>query len=506
MGDAVQTLLDDRYELNELIDRGGMAEVYRATDRRLGRTVAVKIVDLHEVSDPSLLERFRREARAVARLNHPNICAVYDWGTSQTGAYMVMELIPGHSLKTLLEKRGRLPEDEALDIAAQTATALGKAHDEGVVHRDVKPQNILITPAGQVKVIDFGIARAFGAASITTSDAVSGTPHYMSPEQARLEPVDARSDLYSLGIVLYEMLIGSPPFTGDSMVSVALQHINSELPNPLTAAPDLSPLTVQLLHRAVAKVPEQRFASAAEMAAAISAVRGVNVAEPTTQPAQIPRLPDSGPATAPVEMTAKVASPPVPLREKSARSRAWIFAVPVVIAAGLVIAIIVLTRSPGHRAMVTAKPRVTPTLHAVVPTRPPATPAAHTAPTTASVPPTSGPVETVRTFYADIIHGRYSDAATLWSAAMQARCPPYACINQRFRDTTVAQLPSLSLNQSTSTSATVSVDLIETNGTDRRHYVGTWYLVPSGEHWLMDNVSLHCLIDPEGNYCPPGST
>lgn len=230
-------LIGGRYLLTRPIAVGGMGAVWSATDQVLGRTVAVKLLKPEYSSDKGFLERFRAEARHSAGLSHPNIAAVYDYGeahdpSTHSGAYLVMEQVPGSPLSTILNDRGRLPADEVLDLLAQTAAGLGAAHLKGIVHRDVKPANLLITPDGNVKITDFGIARAADQASLTATGTVMGTARYLSPEQATGEPTLPASDLYSLGVVGYEALAGSSPFPAETPVAQAMAHVHDQ-PRPL---------------------------------------------------------------------------------------------------------------------------------------------------------------------------------------------------------------------------------------------------------------------------------
>ena len=231
-------LVGSRYELGELIGYGGMAEVHRGRDIRLGRDVAIKLLRADLARDPSFLHRFRREAQAAAGLNHPSIVSVYDTGEDigpdgTPQPYIVMEFIEGRTLREVLKTEGHLPDRRAMEITADVCGALDFSHRSGIVHRDIKPANVMITQAGAVKVMDFGIARAVAdnAATVTQTAHVIGTAQYLSPEQARGESVDARSDVYSTGCLLYELVTGSPPFQGDSPVAVAYQHVR-ETPPP----------------------------------------------------------------------------------------------------------------------------------------------------------------------------------------------------------------------------------------------------------------------------------
>ena len=264
-------VLGERYEIGGVLGRGGMAEVHRGRDTRLGREVAVKVLRSDLARDPSFQVRFRREAQAAASLNHPAIVAVYDTGEDRgpTGntPYIVMEYVEGETLRDVLRREGVLPPERAMSLAADICGALDFSHRNGIVHRDVKPGNVMITPAGSVKVMDFGIARAVSdsAATMTSTAAVIGTAQYLSPEQARGEGVDARSDVYSLGCLLYELVTGAPPFTGDSPVSVAYQHVREDPRLPSSINPAIPAELDSILLKAMSKNPANRYQSAAEM-------------------------------------------------------------------------------------------------------------------------------------------------------------------------------------------------------------------------------------------------
>jgi eukaryotic-like serine/threonine-protein kinase len=261
-------VFSERYELNHLIARGGMAEVYRAHDRLLDRPVALKVLFPELSVDRSFVERFRREAQAAANLSHPNIVPVFDWGEDSGTYFIVMEFIDGRPLSAILKSAGPLSADRTADIGAHVAAALGYAHKHGVIHRDVKPGNVLITDEGQVKVTDFGIARAINTEeSLTQTGAVMGTATYFSPEQAEGIGVDARSDIYSLGVVLFEMVTGRPPFLGDTPVAVASKHVRDHPPAPRELNAAIPPTFEAIILKAMAKDPAHRYSTAGELRA-----------------------------------------------------------------------------------------------------------------------------------------------------------------------------------------------------------------------------------------------
>ncbi|QSB05669.1 Stk1 family PASTA domain-containing Ser/Thr kinase [Natronoglycomyces albus] len=264
---AQPRLVGGRYEIGDVLGYGGMAEVHHARDRRLGRDVAVKLLRSDLARDESFLIRFQREAQNSASLNHPNIVAVFDTGEEGGVPYMVMEYVPGRTLKEVLIAEGPFDADRACNVVADMSSALDFSHKHQIIHRDVKPGNVMLSESGQVKVMDFGIARAMasGQATMTQTSAVIGTAQYLSPEQARGETVDARSDVYATGCVLYELLVGHPPFTGDNPVSVAYQHVRETPKPPSELNPDVPPEVDAVVMKALAKNPENRYQSAGEM-------------------------------------------------------------------------------------------------------------------------------------------------------------------------------------------------------------------------------------------------
>ncbi len=260
-------LIADRYELEELLGTGGMSTVFRAHDTQLDRRVAIKILHERYASDAEYLERFRREARAVAQLSHPNIVTVIDRGHDGDRQYIVFEHVEGENLKELVQRTGRLPVRRALELALAVADGLAFAHVRGLVHRDVKPQNVLLSREGEVKVTDFGIARSLDVEhGVTQTGTVLGTSEYLAPEQASGKPVSPSTDVYSLGVVLWELLAGDVPFDGENFVAVALRHLNEPPPSLRERRPDVSPRLDAAVQRALAKDPERRFPTMAALA------------------------------------------------------------------------------------------------------------------------------------------------------------------------------------------------------------------------------------------------
>lgn len=516
-------IIGGRYEIRRQIGAGGSARVYLARDLVLKRDVALKILHEEGALDPSFVKRFRREAQSAARLNHPNIVSVYDWGKVDSTYYMVMEAVDGPNLKEDIARRGPLPEAEALSITEQVASALAVAHDKGVIHRDIKPQNILLDEGGRVKVADFGIARATGMTQLTATNVVAGTANYISPEQARGQPVDERSDIYSLGVLLWELLAGRELFDGRSMVEVALRHINDE-PQPLRQIrPDVSPLTEAVAAKALAKDPARRYQSAAAMLEALASAR-----EALRQPVAAPES-----TRAQTEPTAAVNGTPARPRTitRSARpgggrtsvrsgtaSHGWLaalLALVVLIAGGG--AFLAAEHGPfasagtknatvttpsrvsdaasrkrrPRRAVTHRAPTSTPTAAptpAPAPTKIPAAsapPPARSRPTATStpIPPTVTPLPAtptpppalpasssmaantpqaaVQAFYTLVSHHQFQQAAQLWTASMRSQFPPATDINGRFSNTSRINILELKPLSQTATTATVQVNLLE---------------------------------------------
>ena len=258
----IGTVLGGRYRLVELLGQGGMATIYRAHDNQLDRDVAVKLLRPEYGRDPEFGSRFRQEAQSAASLNHPNIVSVYDYGQDAAGPFIVMELVEGEDLASIIRRSGALPPRQAARIASDAARALEAAHARGIVHRDVKPSNILISRDGRVKVADFGIARAVAEAQMTLPGQTLGSVHYFSPEQARGETADAASDIFALGIVLFEMLTGQRPWEGDTAAAVAMARLAGPTPDPASRRAGISPELAAISRKAMAQLPQDRWPSA----------------------------------------------------------------------------------------------------------------------------------------------------------------------------------------------------------------------------------------------------
>ncbi len=311
----------ERYKLVDFIGQGGMSLVYRAVDIRTGHSVAIKILKAEYNSDKEFLERFQREAQAASLMSHHNIVNLLDVGVEGEFRYLVLEYVSGSTLKDIIQQRGHLNTNTAVQIAVRILSALQHAHDNGIIHRDIKPQNILVNADGHIKVADFGIARMTNAFTISKGDTVVGSVHYSSPEQATGNVVEATSDIYSTGIVLYEMLTGRVPFLGDTPVSVAMQHVNATPPPITDYNPDVPPAVVNVIMRALEKSPKKRYQSAREMADALQKARdGKEEANPSPLPDR-PNPQPGGPARRPSSPTRGGAQtsrhPPVRRRKRS---------------------------------------------------------------------------------------------------------------------------------------------------------------------------------------------
>jgi serine/threonine-protein kinase len=312
---VVGELVADRYEVEELVGAGGMSSVYRAHDRLLDRKVALKVMHQHYGGDPEHVERFRREARSVAALSHPNVVTVIDRGEHRGRQFIVFEYVDGENLKQLIQRRGPAPVATALELAIQIAQALSFAHRHGLVHRDVKPQNVLLNGDGRAKVTDFGIARSLDVQQgVTQTGTVLGTSEYIAPEQAQGRNVDEQTDVYSLGVVLYELLSGHVPFAGENFVAVAMRHINDPPPPLADSRPDVPARVEAAVRRAMAKEPSDRFATMADLCAELEACLAELQGATQVLPGHSP-------------------PPPSPRRPPRRRASAW----PVVVALALLI-------------------------------------------------------------------------------------------------------------------------------------------------------------------------
>ncbi len=294
-GSVIGTVLSGRYRLESKLGSGGMSTVYLATDETLEREVAVKLLHAEISDQPDQIERFRREARSVAQLSHPNIVSVIDAGEDGGHPYIVFEYIEGETLKQRIEEMERLPLDEAVAYTIEVGRGLAVAHARSLVHRDVKPQNVLIDPEGRAKVTDFGIARSLEKDGLTATGRVLGTTDYVAPEQAMGQPIDPRSDVYSLGVLLYEMLTGDVPFHAETQVGVAMKHVNEPLPDVQRRRPDVSAALAAVVESATAKDPDKRYAGMAPMLRDLEGALEVEVARAGRSTGEVTTVLDSVP-------------------------------------------------------------------------------------------------------------------------------------------------------------------------------------------------------------------
>jgi serine/threonine protein kinase len=475
-------VVGDRYEILERIGDGGMADVFRAHDRTLDRDVALKVLRAAYVDDAEFAQRFHREADALAAVHHPNIVSVLDWGTSEDGPYIAMELMEGGTLRELLRSQGRLTEEAAARLAAEIADGLEAAHLRGVLHRDLKPDNVLLDGMGKPKLGDFGIARIAAATAITRTGELLGTPRYLAPEQMTGEVVDERADVYALGVILYEMLTGVQPTGGVTASEIVSRRLRSD-PRPLRRIVRVTPALEAVVMRAVARDRSRRFARASDLRAALLSLSSVAPAATATRKAapvsaSRPRRRSplmTGLATLATLIGASVAfgsSHPIAFAPAPAPSVSPM-------ATGAVLAA-TSEPSPTPSVLVDATPEPVPIPTAAPTVEPAAAPAVD-----------ADPAETILAFYRSVSGHDYGTASGFWSDRMRARYPPQTNIWGRFDATAGIRARSAAVTSTTSQNAIVAVDLLETmrDGTVRR-WVGTWYLVRSPSGWLMDQPGL----------------
>lgn len=528
---APDQIIAGRYMLHEQIGAGGMATVWRARDSRLERDVAVKLIRTDLGDNREFAARFADEARRMARFSHPNIVSVHDYGLDAGLQFIVMELIRGRNLAQVIRQQGRLNPKRAAEIARDVAAALQAAHRYGVVHRDVKPANILITTDGHVKLADLGIAQAADDAGHTTTGQTLGSVDYFSPEQARGEAAGPQTDVYALGVVLYEMLTGRRPFGGESPAAIAISRLTAPPPDPRSAEPDLPHSLVLICMRALALDPHRRYRSARGLRTALTRWLGTAAEDATTpQPAavMVPMpvavAPPSAVRPHPMIPKGQAAVPLARPPSDRPRSRpAW----PVLAALLLMLVVAGFAgqrfvsnlaeaqrSAPAVGAVASATPesteeptpsqepptpRATPTERERAtpePTPLPATPQPTAAPTSPP-PPTASPAqvastdlsapEAVTRFYSFVTNGRFDAAYALWSDRMKATYPRQENLDRRFDDTAAIRIHGLEMVSQDGGRAVVAIDFTETyEGGATRRFRGSWELVRAGDRWLLD--------------------
>jgi serine/threonine-protein kinase len=490
-------VIGGRYALGERIGRGGMATVYRAHDQQLDRSVALKIMRPDLGEDPRFVVRFEAEARRAASVSHPNVVSVYDVGTDGS-PYMVMELVEGGDVAKALATDGRMEPARAATLAADAAGALQAAHDAGLVHRDVKPGNILLGRDGRAMVADFGIARATGEDGMTKTGATLGSVEYFSPEQARGEEATAASDVYALGVVLFEMLTGRRPFTGPTPYAVATARLHGPPPDPRQRVEDVPDGLAEIAQRAMATDPARRFASAGAMREAL--LKWIERAQPVT-PAPVPP-PGRGAG-----------------RERRA-GIGWFLPAGLLLIALLIGGYLggrllfpelpevedlpaVVVGSAGGEVLPTTTPTATPAPSPTAATPEPATPTATPAPpapeaTPEPAPPTTpaptpAPIavasaqDAVVAFYSAVEDGRFDQAYALWSDRMKDEYPRQGNLDDRWANTADVSFTELRVAEQTQNTATVQANFVETyDSGGSRQFTGYWRLVRVDGRWLLD--------------------
>ena len=517
-----------------------MATVYRATDEQLNRPVAIKVMRSDLGDDPTFLRRFEAEARRAASVSHPNVVAVYDVGTDGD-PYIVMELVRGGDAAALLRREGPLAPERAAELVAEAADGVAAAHAAGIVHRDLKPGNILISAEGRARVADFGIARATGEGSMTRTGAALGSVDYFSPEQARGERAGPASDVYALGVVLYELLTGHRPFSGETPYAVATARLGTPAPDPRGERADIPAPLAELVKRAMAEDPAARHPSAGALRDALRAwidnADAIDAAP--VPPSPVIAVPDSAP-----ERAARAPAPQAPAAQAPAgrpagraavaprgtasasrrrRSSLLLLAVPLLAALVGVAAVgmalfggedggidlpAVIVGSPGGEAFPNATPSPDPTPSptasagaSAAPTSEPA-PAATPEPTT-PVPATPQPVAAAPTpqppvsiaapdaavaaFYDYVTDAQFNDAYALWSDRMKAAFPRQDNLDDRFANTASIRFTQLTVASRSADTATVQANFVETyDSGSSREFIGYWELVRVGDRWLLD--------------------
>ena len=514
-GDASAPRIGGRYRLGEAIGRGGMATVYRAHDEQLDRPVALKRLRAELDEHHRFTARFAGEARRAGSINHPNVVALYDVGDDEA-SYLVMELVEGGDLAALLRREGRLEPARAAQLAADAAAGLQAAHDAGVIHRDVKPGNILLGPDGRGMVTDFGIARATGEDTLTRTGAVLGSVDYFSPEQTRGERAGQASDIYALGVVLYELLTGRRPFHGDTPYATAVDRLNRPPPDPRAVEPEVPDGLAEIAMRAMAHEPADRYPTAAAMGAALTAWTELPaLPSRATRMARAARRigPPRTPGREPIVAAGLPASTDAGARRRPLSvlgARAWGMGILLLallvggylggrlIAGGEVGDVLpdVIVGSPGGVAF--DNPTATPESTAE-PSRP-STPSQRPDPSAAqpTIAPTprpaatpapvavAGPDDAVAAFYAHVAAGRFDEAYALWSDRMKATYPRADNLDGRFDSTESITFDELSVASQSAGEATVQANFIERyEGGSSRQFIGYWRLIRVDGRWLL---------------------
>jgi serine/threonine-protein kinase len=487
----------ERYVLHERIGVGANAYVYSALDRETGELVALKLLLPAFADDPDFITRFRREAQAASALRHPNIVRVLDWG-ADGDAYLAMELVRGGDLADRLA-RGALGVAECVRVAMRLAEALEAAHARGLVHRDVKPQNILLDEQGEPKLADFGIARALWLTQITRTNMIFGSPHYLSPEQARGVHVDERADLYGLGVVLYEMLTGRPPFVADTAVAVALKHVHERPQSPRSLRREIPRAVEAVVLRALAKDPRQRQQSAREFRDALARALPGATRKARPKPARIvfalPALLLAALITGGAALAAPLfrvwadrpqvaAQPPAASMTPAAASETA--AVPTYEPTPISVA----TSPVPDTIAAPADTSASPTAAVAPPSAMVSAPSPTIAPPATKPAARGGPADAVSRFYSAITAHDLDGALSLWDARMRSTYPPATYLYQRFATTSLIGVSSASVIAETDTTATVAVEITEIAAGVRQQWTGYWVLVRGPSGWLLDQPAL----------------